>query len=372
MKSCQRPHTLSGPFTCLWLAIAWLAACPTESVAIITFRSPSAPGNNTNPPTGDLADSGWQLQGQWGLFLGTPIAPNLFVTAKHVGGGIGQEFQFQGRSYTTIDAFDAPESDLRIWKVCGIFPTHATLYTAGNEIGKSLVVIGRGTQRSEEVVAPEGLGTGLKGWKWGAADHLQRWGENVVAGIVDGGVNFGELVSATFDAAGGDNEAHLSNGDSGGGLFIKEAGIWKLAGINYSVDGPFNTSTNGNGFNAAIFDQGGLYTKPEGNTWVLSADLPVDRPSAFYATRISANLTWINSIVAAHSAASYPPILQSTSDLGTEFADHPAYDLDESARTISLDQPVDTLFLRLRGCEPWEIESMLFENGSWILHYIAP
>src|SRR5258707_1817984 len=97
-------------------------------------------------------------------------------------------------------------------------------------------------------------------------------------------------------ASGGVEDAHLSVGDCGGGLFIKDAGVWKLAGINYEVDGPYNTSTNGSGFNAAIFDKGGLYTESAG-VWVLNPDLRTDSPGAFYATRIAAHQAWIQSLL---------------------------------------------------------------------------
>lgn len=371
MKYRQRPHSLTGLPACLGLIGCILAAHPIRSDAII-FESTADAGYNTNAPTGDLADSGWQFQGRWGNYLGTPIAPNLFITAKHVGGGAGQLFDFRGRTYVTINSFVDPASDLRIWEVCGIFTEFAKLVANGGEIGKPLVVFGRGTQRGAEVLVDDGLGTSLKGWEWGPTDHVQRWGENIVSEIADGGGNIGELIAATFDSPGGANESHLSPGDSGGGVFIRENGIWKLAGINYSVDGPFNTSTNGNGFNAAIFDDGGLYTKPLGEQWVYSVDLPVDKPSSFYATRIFSNLTWINSIIAQHAVTSYPPILQSATSLDESFADDTDALVDELTGTIMIDAPTETTFLRLRGCDPWEMDSMEFLNGKWILHYRAP
>jgi len=37
--------------------------------------------------------------------------------------------------------------------------------------------------------------------------------------------------------------------------------LWKLAGINYAVQGPYNRNEFGDGFNAAIFDLRGLYLR---------------------------------------------------------------------------------------------------------------
>ena len=67
------------------------ALAPLASRAVILFRT-ADPAANTTAPTGGLSGSGWQFEGLWGSFLGTPIAPHFFLSAKHVGqaGGIVQ------------------------------------------------------------------------------------------------------------------------------------------------------------------------------------------------------------------------------------------------------------------------------------------
>ncbi|HYT58734.1 MAG TPA: hypothetical protein VEL06_01090, partial [Haliangiales bacterium] len=72
-----------------------------SSVNAVLFYSTGDPNYNTSAPTGSLTNSGWQYQGIWGDFLGTPIAPKYFITAQHVGGVIGQTFNFRGVQYTT-------------------------------------------------------------------------------------------------------------------------------------------------------------------------------------------------------------------------------------------------------------------------------
>jgi hypothetical protein len=126
----------------------------------------------------------------------------------------------------------------------------------------------------------------VKGWRWGAADGVLRWGENVVAG------KFGALLKFTFDRDAGPNEAHLSSGDSGGGIFVREDGIWKLAAINYAVEGPWKETLEGATFNASLVDKGGLY---RGNN--LTADVDADQPSAFYATPIAPSLLWLLTVL---------------------------------------------------------------------------
>src|SRR5437764_7427413 len=142
-----------------------------------TTANPTA---NTTAPTGALADSGWQYEGQFGSFLGTVIGTNYFVTAKHIGGSVGQTFAFNNLVYTTTAVFPDPSSDLQVWQVSGTFPIHAPLYANApvSEANSSLVVFGRGTDRGNSVFV--GNDSHLGGWLWGASDEVQRWGTNVV------------------------------------------------------------------------------------------------------------------------------------------------------------------------------------------------
>jgi hypothetical protein len=273
------------------LIVALCLSTPARAVILYGTADPAA---NTTAPTGDLAGSGWQYEGQFGSFLGTPIASNYFVTAKHIGGSIGQTFSFGGTDYTTTAVFPDPDSDLQIWRIAGTFSSHAPLYggAAGSEVTLGLVVIGRGTQRGNPVLV--GNDSHLGGWLWGTADGIERWGTNVVSSIATDST-YGKLLRAPFDMSAGPNEAHLSSGDSGGAVFIFNNGTtqWELAGINLGVDGPFSTSSNGAiQFNAAMFDTTGLFARDDFGNWVSAPN-----PSAFYATEIAAHRSFIESVV---------------------------------------------------------------------------
>lgn len=275
----------------LGIAVNLLLLSASSSHAVILYWTDS---RATNPPQSCYyGDSGWQDEGQWGAFLGTPIAPNYFITAKHVGGSIGNTFMYNGQSYTTTAAYASPNSDLRIWQVSSTFPAYAPLYTASAEAGQTMTVFGRGTQRGAPVIV-DGQ---TKGWLWGAGDGVESWGSNTVASTVTD-PTYGQLLKFTFDATGDWHEGALSGGDSGGAVFIKDSGIWKLAGINLGVDGPFSlTGQNGTGFNAAIFDGSGLYYGGD-NQWRLFPTTPGSpAPAGSYATRISSNLSWIDSVI---------------------------------------------------------------------------
>jgi len=281
-----RPHSAVAVFAalCALAPMAW-------GVILFDTADPTA---NTAEPTGDLAGSGWQYEGQWGSFLGTPIAPQFFISAAHLGQQ-GSVFTFQGLNYTIVRSYSLANSDLLIWQVAETFPSFAPLYTKSDEVNQPLVVFGRGTQRGDGVY----LNDILQGWSWGAADHVQRWGENLVANITSSGTPDNDFLYATFDQNGLPNEAQLSAGDSGGAVFLDDNGTWKLAGINYAVDGPYYTDGSGGGaFNAALFDARGFWiqndTPPPDYVQIMDAN-PL--PSGFYATRISSKLGWIYSVI---------------------------------------------------------------------------
>jgi len=273
------------------VAVCFSSVAGAPGVILLDTGDPSA---NTTAPTSPLAGSGWQYEGEWGGLLGTPIAPNFFISAAHIGRA-GMVFSFQGNEYRPVGVFSSPGSDFLIWKVAETFSTFAPLYTAADEVGGHIVVIGRGTQRGSERI----LDNTLRGWNWGDSDSVQRWGENDIEGVVP--YQGHDLLYANFDqhSVEGDrpNECHLSVGDSGGAAFLDDDGTWKLVGTNSFVDAVYSAADENTLFQAALFDARGYYTKDSNNMFVQIADAnPV--PTSFYLSRISSELSWIASVIA--------------------------------------------------------------------------
>src|SRR5437016_2395406 len=183
----------------------------------VLFTSTGDPSYNTNAPSGSLTDSGWQFEGQWGVYLGTPIAPTFFLAAHHVGGSPGDAFVWNGFTYHTVAFFDEPNADLRIWQVAETFPSYAPLYTKTDEIGKPCVIFGRGTDRGPAVR----LNQATSGWQWGNTNNIERWGANVITKVSTNSA-VGPLLQVDFDRKGVPNECALSYNDSSGGIFIME------------------------------------------------------------------------------------------------------------------------------------------------------
>lgn len=308
----------------LFTACLFLGLCGTGKAVI--FLGPQDITKNTTTP-GD--NSGWQYEGKFNTFLGVPIAPYFFITAKHIGGSVGNVLDFHGDLYTTIAAHPSPNTDLQIWEVdhAKPFPTYAPLATAAGDIGTTATIMGRGTQRGAEVIVDDVL----RGWKWGSSDDVQRWGRNEVEGVLNGSPSEGQLLYCNMNSPGLPDECHLSTGDSGGGMFVLENGLWRLAGINYSVEGPYRTTATGLSFNAALFDQRGLYMDNGGWTLVAGSE---NVPSGFVCSRISASQSWITSVTGvgaelpSESFSAWQKLYFPPTEIGNPSATGPVGDFD--------------------------------------------
>lgn len=270
-----------------WLVVLpltiWLAA-PAGGVIVSGTQ-----GRNLSEPTGRLAGSGWQFHGEWASnFLGIAIGPRHFITAKHVGGYVGDPFLFHGKKYYTINKEPLPDCDLTVWTVDRELPQYAPLYTGRSEVGMEIVFFGRGQSNGDPVVV-EGR---RRGWKWGEKDGKWSWGTNRIDGILaaggEGVLQAGEKIVFDFSENAGPNEGAVAPGDSGAGVFLQDGGQWKLAGINYGVTGGYSLSGGEqDSFSGAIFDGRGLW-RSTGVGYAYNGEVDLyAAPTVSFATRIS-------------------------------------------------------------------------------------
>lgn len=301
------------PFSRLTLSclISLLGWCCAGTAHAILFYDTADSSHNTTAPTGLYENSGWQYQGIFGDNLGTAIGQNFFITAAHVSvestfvqtslftGAADMTYHVDTSAFGGLGYYDIGGSDLRIYQTVESFSDWAQLYTGGLEVGSTVVMFGLGGARGSEVLLNTGSGDELKGWLGTQSDGTARWGTNTITSVLPSlfSPSGGELLIADFNALPGTNEATFTGNDSGGGVFILDGGVWKLAGINYAVDGTFNTTPSDSGaFNAALFDKGGYY-EGSGFNWTYNPDLPVNDPSSLYMSRLSSSVAEIQSVV---------------------------------------------------------------------------
>ncbi|MBN8246441.1 MAG: hypothetical protein J0L84_03245 [Verrucomicrobia bacterium] len=297
------------------VAVLLAAALWTPRTLGLIFSSTGDPAFNTTAPAGALAGSGWDWVGAFSVGSGIAIAPQHFVTAKHLGGVVGDLFVLHGVSYTTVAKTSSPGSDLTVWRVSGTFPGFAPLYFRSDEVGMGAVLFGRGVTRGFEVHVG-GLGeNSLRGWGWmnSATGGTLRWGENTITDARDFPANppylaNGQMLVMEFNRFDGTNvnEAGLGNRDSGGALFLKDPAdlVWKLAGVLVDTEAAFRTAPDSGTLFGCVFDFGGLYRDLDGDAaggegedpFELVVNGPADVPGRLYAVRISSNLPWIQGI----------------------------------------------------------------------------
>ncbi|HEY0009708.1 MAG TPA: PEP-CTERM sorting domain-containing protein [Tepidisphaeraceae bacterium] len=233
------------PFLALSICTAFVAS--TAQAVIIT--NPNV-GRNTSAPTGALANSGWQWQGDYGNFLGTPIAQNWFITAQHVGSA--NQLILNGTSHPVVQTVNIADTDLKLHRVSTPFSSWAQVYDSAVDgpitTSSTLTVFGRGTQRASAIT---------NGWNWGPDDYVKSWGTNTYDAILFSSI--GRVLRGDFDNDVDNNQATLSGGDSGGGVFVQANGQWRLVGINYGVQRFYSAPSSGSRMSAAIYDGRGYY-----------------------------------------------------------------------------------------------------------------
>lgn len=380
-----------------------VSLCLGEGSWAVVFMGTGDPEHNTTAPDGELSGSGWQYLGTWGgVFVGTVLGPHHFITARHLGGHGGQSFVYRGKEYTARATYEFGPNDLRIWEVCEPMPgPYPPLYLEQDELGKPLVVFGRGRARGEEVTLETAEGPELRGWRLGTADYRLRWGQNEVSEILDYSDLFesaepGELqfLVSDFSRDGDFNESHLSIGDSGGAVFLQSNGTWALAGVVFGAYGRYNTEAGPPGFIATLFDGGGFHLRQRagdpvlrpGNTssgcdsllpgpeteydWVLLEDLEEDLANAFFATRISNYADWIQDVMEGLVEPCYQgPWVEVASSLDGDYTFDRNQRHDRGSQTLRVPIGGAERFFRITGCEEHRITEWSFADGVATLHY---
>lgn len=194
-------------------SIASLAYAPRANAVVVSGMDPLP-----------LPDNAWV-----GTFNGSScvgIGRNWFISARHVGGNVGQGIHMRGVLYAVLEIRSHPTFDIQLLRVAQDLPGYHKL-AENAAYGDPAFLAGYG------VTAAAALPNNA-GYDWNGP-RVETWGANIIEGE-------GSLLSVRFDPpsdpASVPHEAIFAVHDSGGGLFIMNpAGEYELAGVAVSVIG---------------------------------------------------------------------------------------------------------------------------------------
>ena len=374
----KRSKELSSHFRLLSGAVfLGILTFPTHLYAVF-FLATENPEHNTTPPANAAEARAWDLQGIWRTCQGTPIAPRWFLSAKHIGGAIGDPFTVHGKTHYAIARILDPDSDLVLWGVTESFQDHAALFREGDEIGQRMLVFGRGEIRGRPVFLEKDSIQELRGWERGSGRAVMRWGENLVTEIADDPVliqkGLGHLIGAEFNRDGLPDEAGLGPCDSGGGMFLWQDNEWKLAAINYAAGGRYNTTREGKGFDAMLFDGGGFFVCNDGScraedSWDFIEDDEVDQPSSIWGTRIQHRSSWIEQNIADMPDPETSIVLESAQEVTGPFKPESGWRLRQNPLSLEISTPKVRRFYRMKTTDRVKLLAPISRDDKLLLPF---
>jgi len=225
----MRPRFLLPLLSCLWAATA----------GAVIIASGDGTGNTTAPADDPGFASVGTLYGATAVHLGG----GWVLTANHVGVGnpifAGSTYQLVAGSGVQLHNTDSSLADLRVFRVNPVPALPALQITPSPPpLAADLVLVGRGRNRGAATSWTDPSMIVYTGWLYGAGNTI-RWGTNrVSANNLD--ILGTRAFETDFTKIGGTlHESQAATGDSGGAVFYKSGGVWRLAGTLFAI-GPFS------------------------------------------------------------------------------------------------------------------------------------
>jgi hypothetical protein len=205
-----------------------LLLCSVSAFGVALFGG-DHPGNQQNPPNG----APWRYVAQLGnqTASGVYLGKRFIITANHVAQQDLTPVLLNGVSYQRDLSFPDTRignDDIRLFRIVGNpgLPAMPLIAKKDPEFNRKATVVGCGYGTGTEIAG--------QGWQRNNA-RVRRWGTNTTFGRYVETAD-GIRLATAFNANVGPNETSLMLGDSGGALFIKYAGKWKLAGVAVDND----------------------------------------------------------------------------------------------------------------------------------------
>ena len=238
-----------------WIAAMALASAGpfSGSVGAVVIDRVNAGSGNMSAPADD---PGWNNVGAIGVGGGVYIGYGWVLTANHVGSGDGitlggvkyPMLPGTGRQLTNAGAAGKSAlTDLFMFQIAKPSLSLPFIHVASTAPanGETVTMIGRGRLQQANPTYWD-INDSVNPWVWTETTEAlsneagfktdgtksMRWGTNAIddRGWFKVGVDVLGL-GTTFDPYVSTNEAQVVSGDSGGAVFVKQAGAWNLAGI---------------------------------------------------------------------------------------------------------------------------------------------
>jgi len=233
-------------------------------------------------PSGDW-DVDWSYVYNWNYSSAVAVDPYWMLTARHVGGTVGDTitigvkiYTLQEIVYAPIDSGETYPVDLALLRFDKSLPGCYDLYggTFPTDDKKEVVLIGYGVTGTDHVTY----------YTMDAGRGTERWGTNKVDDVVRATVadTYSSIcIQMNYDSGDMDDEVGYGSGDSGGGTFVEDGGTWKLAGINAYA------GTDGD---AGHYDKSFAVSIPAYRDWVLET---VPEPATLALVAVGAGALWM-------------------------------------------------------------------------------
>lgn len=266
----------------VWACALLVVLCTTSAGAVLVHgEKPLDPSD----PSNDLPRAGYV--GQIGLLSGVYLGDGWVLTAHHVTGNGTPDFVLEGTSYPAVagsgvwlEVRPGTHADLQLFRLANP-PKLSPLSIARKSpaLGTAVVMIGKSSGTAGRLISWDTQWKEVKrtrsaylGYRGGGVSGIW-WGRNTVSRLsqlMKVGPSRTRAFGMRFDRRNAvPGEAAVLSGDSGGAVFAREEGVWRLAGILFARE-----TRPGQADNVAVF----------GDT-SLAADL------SFYRTRIRAVTT---------------------------------------------------------------------------------
>lgn len=197
-----------------------------DGFAIITTNNTAA----AQQPSG----FDWGCVCQFNGSSAVAVDPYWLLTAAHVADDFGNtSVTVNGQTYNQVGEIYNPTADLALIQLDRALPGFYSLYSGNYPTGNRLtgIMVGYGVtgtvvdQYNYTFNNTTGKGT-------------ERWGYNKIDGqftYIGGTGKTNSGFRMYFNTADTSLEAGAGTGDSGGGVFVQDGGVWKLAGIMTDV-----------------------------------------------------------------------------------------------------------------------------------------